>query len=481
VREIIRTLEPGQFNPRRHFYTGALAALPDAGLEALLATPPAELAQLYCDAFPEADRALLSQILEYRPRFLQWAGSDLFLVRNPDGRRDVALLEMNSCPSGQKYMPGAALQPGGSGYDILIDEVLAPAIPTALDGVLAVLYDKNGIEASGYAAALADRMCEPVHLVPLHHAEADRFFRAGEGGIDIRTASGWRPVRGAWRYLTDRPWRRLPLRNRGAMVNQIVACIAGGRNKAAAAFAYDEFNRQFGRQGITIRVPRSVIDVAREDLPRQIASFGGRAIVKVPYSNAGQGVFPVISNNDLSALMARHLPYERLIVQELIGAERWSGEGMAQIGTIPDRQGNAYAADLRLMVGATARGFRPVAAYGRRARAPLPQKLGGNGPPADFLLTNLSYRENDRWKSDKARVLVLDRRNMDHLGWQALDLVNGYVQTCFAMIAIDRLACQLMHLPDRAFLEMLRSISDDPSLRGEIAHLNLMYADSAAA
>ena len=38
---------------------------------------------------------------------------------------------------------------------------------TLVDGCLAVLYDKNPIETSGYASAMADVMGEKVLLVPM--------------------------------------------------------------------------------------------------------------------------------------------------------------------------------------------------------------------------------------------------------------------------------------------------------------------------
>ena len=87
------------------------------------------------------------------------------------------VVETNSCASGQKSMPPPSGEPeGGGGYRELVSKALMPALAAAAasgrlpEGRLAVLYDKNKMEASGYAAALADLAQEPVLLVPFHDA-----------------------------------------------------------------------------------------------------------------------------------------------------------------------------------------------------------------------------------------------------------------------------------------------------------------------
>ncbi len=190
-------------------------------------------------------------------------------------------------------------------------------------------------------------------------------------------------------------------------------------------------------------------------------------MVKVPYSNAGQGVYTITGAHDLAQFMDQQLAYGRVIVQELIGAPTWS-EGISQIGTVANQQGDSYAADLRLMVAATPAGFRPVAAYGRRAHTPLPAVLSGERPSQDFLVTNLSYREQGEWKIDTSRLLILHADNMARLGWRWAELLQGYVQTCFAMIAIDRLAAQLVAMPDRELTATLREFSNDAQFIEEL-------------
>lgn len=73
------------------------------------------------------------------------------------------------------------------------------------------------------------------------------------------------------------------------VLNPVVACLAGGRNKLVAAKAYDFFNAEYGPRGLNIRVPETREDVAKDEIPLWVKSMGGHAVVKVPYSNAGQG------------------------------------------------------------------------------------------------------------------------------------------------------------------------------------------------
>jgi len=44
----------------------------------------------------------------------------------------------------------------------------------------------------------------------------------------------WRPIRACFRYVTNAPWKRIPVRTKTLVMNKIVACLAGGRNKMMA-------------------------------------------------------------------------------------------------------------------------------------------------------------------------------------------------------------------------------------------------------
>jgi hypothetical protein len=52
---------------------------------------------------------------------------------------------------------------------------------------------------------------------------------SGEHGGGGQT---WEVVRAAIRYVTQKPWNRIPPITRTLIYNPVLACLAGGRNKA---------------------------------------------------------------------------------------------------------------------------------------------------------------------------------------------------------------------------------------------------------
>lgn len=124
--------------------------------------------------------------------------------------------------------------------------------------------------------------------------------------------------------MTQRPWDRIPLDTRTVILNPIVACLAGGRNKSVAAKAYGELNTDMACSGLQIKTPFTVstitalmgarclltqvsgwfgadfnvcfmcllclqvCDVEWDSLRDWVDKLGGFAVIKVPYSNAGQ-------------------------------------------------------------------------------------------------------------------------------------------------------------------------------------------------
>jgi hypothetical protein len=70
----------------------------------------------------------------------------------------------SSCPSGQKSMPVISDTDDYGGYRIVIEKTFKRMLEKAdkAMGGLAVICDKNMMEASGYAAVIADVMHEQV-------------------------------------------------------------------------------------------------------------------------------------------------------------------------------------------------------------------------------------------------------------------------------------------------------------------------------
>ena len=393
----------------------------------------------YCTLHPDVTEASLSSVLRHVPSHFRWAGCDLF-VCGP-ARRSL-VVETNSCPSGQKSLPFpdgdelngygrlmrtafSSLLPGGlqrqgeggaGGEDALGGRSTppAPSPPAPPPGALAVVYDKNEMEAAGYAGALAELSGERVFLAEFYLTDPDPPCRwSPSGHLFVRPSPAvapdeWVPVRAALRYVTQKPWTRMPVVPATPLLNPLLPCLAGGRNKMLAAKAYDALNARLAAAGSALRLltPATRGDVAKEDIPALVAAMGGCAVVKVPYGNAGQGVYTITCAAELEAFMEEKQGYDRYIVQQLVGGRRWGGWGGGgaagataaeagaagpagaaverayHIGTVPNQRGRSYVFDLRMMVVADETGFKPCSMYARRAAAPLTETAPGSEEPS---------------------------------------------------------------------------------------------------
>jgi hypothetical protein len=95
-------------------------------------------------------------------------------------------------------------------------------------------------------------------------------------------------------------------------MNQIISCLAGGRNKMMAARAYDFYNSEIVDTGLAIRTPETINNVTRGEVPLWIRSMGGHAVLKVPYSNAGQGVYTITNKNELDNFLSQDHHYDKV-------------------------------------------------------------------------------------------------------------------------------------------------------------------------
>lgn len=341
-------------------------------------------------------------------------------------------------------------------------------------GGVAVLYDKNIMESSGYAAALADLLNESVSLVPCFADDPDPCHRFDDGVLSIRDAAGeWHPIRCAFRYVTQRPWTRIPIHTKTLILNPVLCCLAGGRNKAVAAKAYGFYNAELEGSGLAIRTPETIWDVTQREIPLWVKRLGDHAVVKNPYSNAGQGVYTITSQHELDAFMATEQRYDRFIVQSLIGNFNWSSTSQAgklyHVGTIPTRTSKSFVADVRMMVCAGSDGFRPLAIYARRAREALLEHLYPEQDSWGMLGTNLSVLDDKGdWGSETKRLMLMDRKDFNQLGLSLDELIEGYVQTVLATLAIDQMATNLRSARGSLKTKLFRSLNDDPALLGEI-------------
>ncbi|MBO6517493.1 MAG: hypothetical protein JJ975_13180 [Bacteroidia bacterium] len=471
-----RKILTGQFDPVNHWYPKSLNATIHPMVNFFMNLSKDQLIQRYCHLHPLVHKDGLREILSYKPKHYRLAGTDLIHVTTERGMRQMVVIENNSCPSGQKSMPLLDDYKEQGGYRVFVDETIKAALrgKRMISGCLAVLYDKNPMEASGYAAALADSFDEPVYLVPFYQNDENPDVRVTGQAIEIRTEEGaWLPARMIFRYLTQRPWNRLPISTRTIIFNPIICCLAGGRNKMVGAKAYDLYNAQLEGTGLKIITPETIWDVSKEEIPLWVAKMGGKAVIKIPYSNAGQGVFTIVNQKELDAFMEDEYPYDQFIVQSLIGNYQWSSVSAVgrfyHVGTVPGPKGRSFAADFRMMIHATDKGYRPLSVYGRRAKTPLSDQLEVGDSSWDMLGTNLSFKdEKGGWDSETARLLLMDRRDFNRLGIGLDDLVDGYIQAVLSTIAIDKMACQLLNAKGQLKMKLFRSLNNDPSLIEEI-------------
>eukprot|EP00003_Mantamonas_plastica_P021712 TRINITY_DN3556_c0_g1_i8.p1 TRINITY_DN3556_c0_g1~~TRINITY_DN3556_c0_g1_i8.p1 ORF type:complete len:480 (-),score=166.39 TRINITY_DN3556_c0_g1_i8:1051-2490(-) len=432
----------------------------------------------YSHLNPNVDVDVLREILSTQCQYFRWAGSDLFNVTTQNGNRQMIVIETNSCPSGQKSFPQMGDNEEG-GYGTLVNTAFKDQLE-ALDtdmGGIAVIYDKNIMEASGYAATIAEITGENVHLTPFYDNDEDPPVHWNDQGImEIRNTEGeWLPIRIAFRYVTQKPWNRIPMNSKTLVMNPVIACLSGGRNKMMADKSYDFYNSEIANSGLQIRVPETFREVRKNEIPFYFQKMGGHLVIKIPYSNAGQGVYCITSEQELEAFMETESDYDNYIIQSLVGNSSWSSDTKDgryyHTGTIPDKKNRSFVADLRMMVASTGDGFIPVAVYARKSIAPLIKDLKNNPKGYsswDMLGTNLSFKtEEGKWDTDTNRLLLMDQKDFNQLGLGIDDLIDAYVQTVLSVVSIERMCQQL--LVDGVFQqETFLSLNPDDKLMDEI-------------
>ena len=483
-----RRIPPDTFESERHFYPRVLNATLHPMVLTFLQLGNESIATRYCHLRPKVSYEKLIAVLSHRPSIFQWAGADLFNVTNFSGQRQMIIIETNSCPSGQKSMPQVQNDTNLDGYHTMMRSTFMTAVREREKnnklpkGDLCVVYDKNPMETTGYATALADASNENVWLVEFYEDDQDppvKFVPSTEAHVPglvmhVRDSDGnWHPIRAAFRYVTQRPWTRLPVSSATYILNPILACLAGGRNKMAADKAYEVYNRENSGSGLEIRCPQTIRDVTRAEVPLWVKSMGGHAVVKVPYSNAGQGVYTITSERELADFLATNHFYDKFIVQSLVGNSHWSSMTRSgqfyHTGTIPNKKGQTFVTDLRMMISGTDSGFQPVSIYARRALLPLVDELTESSDSWGMLGTNLSVKKEDgSWMTESERLVMMDMKDFNKLGLGIDDLIDAYVQTVLAATAIDSMAKRLL-LPDGSFnRDLYTSLNSDHALINEI-------------
>jgi hypothetical protein len=449
----VHLVEPQDFEAADHWYPRALNSNIHPLVGYFLNLSHEQLAERFCRINPQADPQAIRNILSYQPTFFRWAGSDLMHVTNSRGHRHLTVIETNSCPSGQKSMPLLDLNAEQGGYRILIEKTFRPMVEKVTeDGVLAVVFDKNPMENIGYAATVAEVFNEEVYLAQYNNGDGNPPIKFVDQKMYVNTGhQQWTPVRAAFRYVTQEPWNRIPRNSRTLLLNPIEACLAGGRNKDVASVAYEKFNRKFNDKGLQIITPLTYRKVNIDQLHDLYQQMGGNMVIKVPDSNAGQGVITVTNDKELLKAVKQltDRAADNLLVQQLINCNpgnlnnQISTNSWYHVGTLPDSKGRSFAFDVRFMIHATEEGLRPLAAYSRRARVPLNKPFPEDMDSWEVYGTNLSVKNNDGWTYDDERLVLFDVRNFGLLGLGIDELIKGFFQTCMSVYAIDQHAISI--------------------------------------
>jgi hypothetical protein len=428
-----------------------------------------EIAELYCRNNPEVDYLGVMQVLSTPVKHMRWSGSDLLSVEDTSGRRGKVVLETNSCPSGSLDFPTlGSEQMGGTPYSKIIKGALLPQLDFSREGDLAVIWDKNRRGTRAYAQTLADETGRRVHWMSLMKSEGFRFE-----DLDHLTYED-RDIIGAFRYVTQAPWERLAVDSSLPMVNPVIACLAGGRNKLVAAKAYDTYNLDPLNQ-VKVNIPHTTGELSFDQVIMLVEDWAYVAVVKDPYSNAGQGVFTITSRKELDEFVKTADNDRIYIVQQLIGNTSTTSNGklepLVHTGTT-SANGNSYAFDVRMMVVNTPEGYRPVSMYGRRAKAPLESRVGGEISSWDVFGTNLSVKLGaDKWKYDEEeRQIVVTDNQFGEMNLSIADIADIYLQAVVSNLAINQMADRLMRYGTFDF-KLFSRLNKDPGLVDTIARL----------
>ena len=142
------SIAPGNFETESHFYPRVLNAHIHPLIRNLMDMGNERIASRYCHLHPEVDQASVRELLATIPRYFRWGGCDLFHVTSEEGKRQVVVIETNSCPSGQKSMPRVNESLEKAGYERLLRDSFLEQVSRRKGvpkGDLVVIYDKNHI------------------------------------------------------------------------------------------------------------------------------------------------------------------------------------------------------------------------------------------------------------------------------------------------------------------------------------------------
>src|SRR6187200_3170667 len=95
----IKVVEAGDFVRDQHWYPKALNEAIHPMVNYFLKLENQLIIDRYCHLHPVVKPERLKEILAYQPEHYRLAGADLINVTNARGKRQMVVIENNSCPS----------------------------------------------------------------------------------------------------------------------------------------------------------------------------------------------------------------------------------------------------------------------------------------------------------------------------------------------------------------------------------------------
>lgn len=400
-----------------------------------------EYITIYRQRYPQSNPIVLKKLLSLQTRYSLYAGGDLFPVYVNKQKR-MMLLETNSAPAGHKSVPiGADLY---GGYIKIIRDTFLPFIQH-LDpklGQIAVIYDTNEMECVAYAHIINKLTAERVYIY--EYKSTDNALININNLLYLRDqeTQTFVPLRAIFKFVTVDPWDAMPVKTKTLIFNPIEFCIAGGRNKKIALTAYQVLNDLLKPYHLEIFIPETKICSNYQTIIDLAKLYYYKLVIKIPYGNRGRGVYTISNQKEFDRFLSETVDKDSsdYIVQTLVGPKHLSTKpNLYHRGTEIDQNGQSYIFDVRMICATTKQGIRPVTFYCRRAKYSYVDDDRKNQVQTwDLLGTNLSYQDsNGNWTTDHTRLLTFSVEEFDQLNLTLIDLVEAYVQTVLAMVAID--------------------------------------------
>jgi hypothetical protein len=102
INKTARLIHKGHFEAEHHFYPRVLNANIHPLVSSFFSLGNERIIARYTHLNPQVNQETLESLLKYAPKYFQWAGSDLFNVTTLEGKRQMIVVETNSCTSNFK-------------------------------------------------------------------------------------------------------------------------------------------------------------------------------------------------------------------------------------------------------------------------------------------------------------------------------------------------------------------------------------------